>query len=346
MNVYPVPQMRRQPPAVTVRKSRRHVWHQIGLVLIGLVLIWLLATVAALMNKTYTTPISELRSGKVGYCLDNYHNRKLPNSLADVWQCNGSPAQNWLVTAGSVRQPDGYCLAVNSRNRVVVQICHKTAAQQWSRDGGGLRNAANHLCLDVPGGLSGRQLVTSLCGNLASVNLSWTVSTWRGSLLSISSPPCRQRVLGQRVACYAQRQWLAWETEPALHRSLLNAYTDGNAYEEWCADFVSYVYAESGAPFINGERAGWDEYNANNIQYMGFIKHPANSGYIPQPGDVAYFNYTGGHVEIVVAGGRHPEFIYGDSGTIDPLTGNGTMAKNGLTSDGSAGQVQYYLSPL
>ena len=347
MNVQTVPAMRRYVPEKSPRQVRTtHVWHQIILLLVGLVLIWLFADVASLVNKTYTAPIGELRSGKYGYCLDDYHDLKPPNARAEIWQCNGSPAQNWLLLAGYIRQARGYCLAVSGRNQVVIQACHKTGSQQWVRDGGGLRNVANHQCLDVPEGRSGQALVTVACGNLASVNQSWTEATWHGPPLSITSPLCQQKLLGQRVACYAQRQWLAWETEPGLHRILLNAYTDGNSYEEWCADFVSYVYAEAGAPFANGERSGWDEYNANYIQYMGFIKHSASGSYIPQPGDVAYFDYTGGHVEIVVTGGKHPTFIYGDSGTIDPLTGNGTMAKNSLMSDGSSGSVQYYLSPL
>jgi hypothetical protein len=146
------------------------------------------------------------------------------------------------------------------------------------------------------------------------------------------------------VACYAERQWAAWQAGSSNHQALLTDYTDGNSYEEWCADFVSYVYREAGYPFTNGERDGWDEYDADNIQYMGLTMHAA-SNYTPQPGDIAYFDYPGGHVEIVVAGGPHPTFIYGDSNTIDPTINNGDMNEDSLTSDGAAGQVMYYLSP-
>jgi len=78
---------------------------------------------------------------------------------------------------------------------------------------------------------------------------------------------------------------------------------------------------------------------------MGFTQHYANTGYIPKTGDVAYFNYNGGHVEIVVSGGSKPTFVYGNSATIDPTTGNGEMEANTETSDGSLGQLVYYLSP-
>jgi hypothetical protein len=139
-------------------------------------------------------------------------------------------------------------------------------------------------------------------------------------------------------------QWALWQANPNGHTGLLTQFTDGNSYEEWCADFVSYVYKISGYPFQNGERDNWDEYNANNLVNLNFTVHNAGS-YIPKPGDIAYFDYSGGHVELVVTGGSHPTFIYGDSGTTDPMTGNGEMNEDTLTNDGSAGSVQYYLSP-
>ena len=149
---------------------------------------------------------------------------------------------------------------------------------------------------------------------------------------------------GQVVACEAAKQWITWQTGTPSHNALLNDYSDSNGYEEWCADFISYIYQEAGHPFTNGERNGWDEYLAGNIQYQGFTYHDA-ANYLPQTGDVAYFDYSGGHVEIVAVGGPKPIFIYGDSGTTDPSTGNGQMAENTITDDGTEGQVIYYLSP-
>jgi cell wall-associated NlpC family hydrolase len=146
------------------------------------------------------------------------------------------------------------------------------------------------------------------------------------------------------VACYAEKEWTTWQSGGISHDTLLNSYTNGSPDEEWCADFVSYVYKEAGYPFTQGSSNGWDENNANYIQYMGFAMHSASSGYVPKPGDIAFFNYNAGHVEIVVSGGSHPTFIYGDSATIDPTTGNGQMKANTILSD-SDGQIVYYLSP-
>ena len=158
--------------------------------------------------------------------------------------------------------------------------------------------------------------------------------------------------LRSRIAAIALSQ-LGYRTDPpdtycnrysAYWYAGINDCGNANKDEEWCADFVSYVYKQAGYPFLYGERDGWDEYYAPNIQNQGFIYHSAAS-YIPHAGDVAFFDYNGGHVEIVAVGGSKPIFIYGDSGTIDKTTGNGDMAENTITNDGYAGQVIYYLSP-
>jgi hypothetical protein len=281
-------------------------------------------------------------------CLDDYHGQLKSGSIVDSWTCNGTQSQAWSFSGNLISLKNKYCLAVTTDNKTVIERCSVTAHNQsWSRDGVGLVNNGNHRCLSLPAGKTKVQLITASCSQLTSVNESWTPDYWSGKpLAQMSSPACDQATIGARVACDAEKQWLAWQTEPTLHSVLLNYYTAGNPYEEWCADFVSYIYNEAGAPFKYGERGnGWDEYNANNIRYMGFTYHPANGTYLPQPGDVAFFDYAGGHVEIVAKGGPHPTFIYGDSGTIDPYTGNGNMAENQIVNDGSAGHLMYYLSP-
>jgi hypothetical protein len=145
------------------------------------------------------------------------------------------------------------------------------------------------------------------------------------------------------VGCYAIKDWIDWTSHPNDHVALLNNYTGGASYEEWCADFVSYVYKQAGYPFNNGNYSGWDENIASAISNQGFTIQ--NSSYIPKAGDVAYFDYPGGHVEIVIAGGPKPTFIYGNSATIDPTTGNGQMAANTIVNQGSFGQLLYYMSP-
>ena len=313
------------------------------------ILIW---GVSDLSNSAFVhaqTNQPEIAADIGGYCLDDFHSQTKPGSLVDSWQCNGTFAQNWSVINNRLVNNGHYCLGVNG-SKVVMNSCGVSNKQQitWVRDVVGFQNQANHQCLSLPYGKTNLALITASCNKLTTINESWTPTFWHGAAINQSSSPiCNQASLGLRVACFAQRQWVAWQSEPKLHPVLVNYYTDGNSYEEWCADFVSYIYAEAGAAFSGGERGsnGWDQYNANDIQYMGFNYHAASSGYVPNPGDVAYFDYPGGHVEIVVKGGAHPTFIYGDSGTIDPITGNGNMAKNQILGVANSGSVIYYLSP-
>ena len=327
------------------RRQNGFVRLAILLVLIGL-LFYATFSVLSFGHASADAPQPQVRSALGDNCLDDYHGSTKSGSIVVAWQCNGTTSQHWMFNAGHIKLNGKYCLT-GSKDRVVLQTCNNSSSQQWERNGVGLKNRQSGKCLSLPHGKTGVQLILSGCNKLTSINESWTPDSWLGLPLSeVSSPICKQTKLGERVACNAERQWLAWQTEPKLHHVLLSDYSDGNAYEEWCADFVSYVYKQSGAAFSGGERGnGWDEYNANNIRYMGFTYHAAGSGYVPKPGDVAYFNYSGGHVEIVIKGGKHPTFIYGDSGTIDPITGNGDMAENQITSDGNNGSLQYFLSP-
>lgn len=345
MNVRPIPQRRTIEQSVADKKPK-HYFRLAAMIGLAGILIWLSISVVGLGRASADSPQPQISSGVTGdYCIDDYHGNTKPGSIVDSWQCNGTSSQKWSVSHNNIKLMSKYCLAEITA-KLVVNKCDGSKNEQWVRRGVGFKNLADNNCLSLPSGKTSVQLVTTSC-NSSSLNQVWTPNDWPGLPMSqISSPACNQRTLGQRVACYAKRQWLAWQTEPSLHNILINEYTDGNSYEEWCADFVSYIYREAGAPFVAGERGnGWDEYNANNIQYMGFTYHAVNSGYVPKPGDVAYFNYSGGHVEIVVSGGAHPTFIYGDSGAKDPYTHNGDMAENQLTSDGSSGQLMYYLSP-
>jgi hypothetical protein len=301
---------------------------------------------------SHTNSIPEIRSGIGSFCLDDHHDGKGINSAVDIWTCNGTKSQGFVLSFNKIKHlasnPPGQCLGVlnsgkTGGDKLVLNNCSKDASQNWAVDQDGLENTKSSLCLNSPSDKIGTNLVLGSCNNLSTTNKAWAQDIWtnnNGNYINCARLSSR----GQKVACFAQYQWSTWQSQPSLHSAMLNDYTDGNSYEEWCADFVSYVYKEAGYPFDNGERDGWDEYDANNIQNMGFTYHSAAS-YVPRVGDVAFFDYPGGHVEIVVKAGMNPQFIYGDSGTTDPITNNGEMNENTLTNDGMYGQVTYYLSP-
>ena len=301
----------------------------------------------AVSHASAATPV--IRSGINGYCLDVHENRGTSNTPVDSWLCNGTAAQSWKVGGGTIMHNDTDCLSVLNNGTsigdlVVSNACDEAAGQVWLTDKDGYINPNSGLCLAVPQSQTGLELVLASCTNLSQPNETWTYKASSGTTINASTTDCITATTeGEKVACSAEKEWSIWQSDSPSHTELLNDYTNGYSYEEWCADFVSYVYKEAGFPFTGGESDGWDENIAANIQNMGFTIHPAAS-YIPEPGDVAYFNYPGGHVEIVVSGGKTPTFIYGNSSVIDPSTGNGEMATN-TTANDSNGQVLYYLSP-
>jgi hypothetical protein len=306
-----------------------------------------LVLVALLNHSSSAAPIPEVKATD-GRCLEIAKN--FNSVIADA--CTDDEAQSWSVVNTSITHDSTQCLGVQNDSqtngaKVTAAVCNQNApGQVWLREGSNFMNPNGGFCLSEPTSNTA-QVAVSSC-NLLAARQSWATSQSKSkNNQNVVPASCANKTKGQKIACVAAQQWNLWQTQASQHANLLNEYSDGNGYEEWCADFVSYVYRQAGYPLTNGERDGWDEYDANDMQYDGFTTHAADSNYVPQTGDVAFFNYPGGHVEIVLSGGKTPTFVYGDSAIVDPVTGNGTMAANTIQGDddGISGQVAYYLSP-
>lgn len=330
----------KQPIAAVPKRGRFFI------VKICAVFLFILASVCTFNYVHADSAPTEIRSGGASFwplCLSN-QNSNATSSAVGVSHCGGSSSEYWTTTDTTIQHGTD-CLSVENNgihagNKVVSDACSIDApGQVWLRDQTGYQNPNSGLCLAVPS--TGTQLIVASC-NTSSDMQTWTLINSSKNTVVTSS--CNNLPQGKKVACYAIKEWDNWQSKASNHTALLNVYSDGNGYESWCADFVSYVYKEAGYPFTNGERDDWNEYEADNIQYMGFTVHNVGD-YTPQPGDIAYFDYPGGHVEIVVSGGATPTYVYGDSSITDPTTGNGDMEANTITSDGNLGQIMYYLSP-
>lgn len=323
-------------PKTRFVNHHRPSW-KVGLVFVAVVFVSVIWHTAA---SRAASVLPAIQSGVSGYCLDLYRNSTAPGSVVGSWQCNHSVAQAWTVQPMSIRHGDT-CLSVQNNgthiaDKIVADPCSNQPGQVWLRERDGLMNPNSGMCLALPDNQTNEQLILVNCKLLGRPS-----ETWRS--VPDSTNACTG-TKGDKIACYAAREWQRWQAPGANHSALLTDYTDGYPYESWCADFVSYVYREAGYPFTGGEGDGWDENNALLIQDRGFTRHNPND-YMPKPGDVAFFNYEGGHVEIVVSGGPHPTFIYGNSAEKDPATGNGQMKANTVTDAGDDGQLMYYLSP-
>jgi len=90
---------------------------------------------------------------------------------------------------------------------------------------------------------------------------------------------------------------------------------NSNTDEEWCADFAAWVWKQAGAEvtyelapgFLNSNSASFYLWGVNHGTW-----HPAGSGYVPQPGDVAVYGLnttadTADHVAIVTAATSNPD---------------------------------------
>ncbi|WP_406314302.1 lectin [Streptosporangium sp. NBC_01639] len=103
-------------------------------------------------------PRSGAISGLSAKCLDADPATGANGAQVRLWDCNGTPAQQWTVSSdGSIRAL-GRCLDVSQSARVngsKVQLwdCNGTGAQQWWPKSGGttLVNSPSGRCLDVPG---------------------------------------------------------------------------------------------------------------------------------------------------------------------------------------------------
>jgi hypothetical protein len=136
----------------------------------------------------------------------------------------------------------------------------------------------------------------------------------------------------QRIVAIAKSQ-VGYSTDPA--NSYCNKYSatwqagtpgcpDGNYQEEWCADFAAWAWARAGVHFTYGYRPG--EINGAAVSFYEWALandewHPATSGYVASPGDVAVYGLSLGavpsavHVAVVTAdppGQRGPDVVNGD----------------------------------
>lgn len=309
--------------------------------LFTLVVLFMFALVGSFKSAAthaYAVSPNSIKSGISGNCLDVMNNSSALGAAVNNYPCNGSDAQNWTVNTVTIKHA-GLCLSVandsaKAGSKISLASCDQAPGQVWLADHGDLYNPNARLCLVDPQNELSKQLALGSCS-------SGQGAQWQSPMLTLSCSNISGR--GAKVACYAESDWETWQSGNVSHEQLLNAYTDGAPYEEWCADFVSYVYKQAGYPFVNGEADGWDENVASDVQNQGFTQKSLS--YQPAPGDVGYFDYVGGHVEIVISGGSHPTFIYGDSATIDPTTHNGDMEANTIMQDGNRGGITYYLTP-
>lgn len=234
------------------------------------------------------------------------------------------PEANWVSFLGSYNSPVWY-------GKAVLQYYDAYVAQP------GASVQGPPTTLIIPG-----------CGQSASVDC---------SLPNTATTGLSQ--IRQTVVCLAQGELALWKSQPdylSKYPAFIYAQTgflkySNGAYEEWCADFVSWIYKQAGYSF--DFNSNWQVGYVPNIQQMGknnnkFHLHIVGDGYSPRPGDLAIYDV--GHVNMLVAvNGSATTYIGGDQtgvgqpehtyGTQKPPSGSVVSAINGN------GGITAYVSP-
>jgi hypothetical protein len=127
--------------------------------------------------------------------------------------------------------------------------------------------------------------------------------------------------LRQTVICLTENELAFWKSQPGyphpdFSQSGYYKYSQ-NRQEEWCADFVSWIYEKAGYPLQPDPT--WNVSYVPNIQSIGqqntqFHWHPQGSNYKPKPGDLAI--HGSNHVNIFISSiGGTSQYIGGDQGS-------------------------------
>lgn len=111
-------------------------------------------------------------------CVDDASSSTTDGNHVQIWTCNNTYAQDWIVAGDGTVRTLGKCLDVDhsgTTNGTLIQLwtCNGTGAQQWTAGANGsLINPQSKLCLDDPGSTTttGTQLQLYTCNGTAAQN--------------------------------------------------------------------------------------------------------------------------------------------------------------------------------
>jgi beta-glucanase (GH16 family) len=120
-------------------------------------------------------------TGIGGKCVDVAGSNTANGTAVQLWDCNGTGAQQWTIGTDATVRALGKCLDVSgggTANGTVVQLwdCNGTGAQRWTPNAArDIVNPQANKCLDATGNSSanGTRLQIWTCGGTA--NQKWTV---------------------------------------------------------------------------------------------------------------------------------------------------------------------------
>ena len=119
-------------------------------------------------------------TGLAGKCVDVAGANSANGTAVQLYDCNGTGAQNWNVVGNGQIQALGKCLdaaSAGTANGTVIQLwdCNGTGAQNWTVSGANdIVNVASNRCLDVSGNSSANGTRLQLWDCSGGANQKWT----------------------------------------------------------------------------------------------------------------------------------------------------------------------------
>ncbi|MGR3875279.1 lectin [Streptomyces graminifolii] len=150
------------------------------------------ATAASAAPPSYAGDTTAPASPRIGpitsavasnLCVDDANSSTTDGSHVQLWTCNSTYAQDWIVAGDGTVRSLGKCLDVDhsgTTNGTLIQLwtCNGSGAQQWTAGANGsLINPQSKLCLDDPNSTTttGTQLQLYTCNGSAAQN--WKLPT-------------------------------------------------------------------------------------------------------------------------------------------------------------------------
>ncbi|WNI14536.1 ricin-type beta-trefoil lectin domain protein [Actinacidiphila sp. ITFR-21] len=121
-----------------------------------------------------------IHSGYADKCVDVAAAGTANGTAIQLYDCNGTTAQNWTVVSDGSLQALGKCLdvtAAGTANGTTIQLydCNGTGAQKWHKSGSTLINDASGRCLDATGPSSANGTRLQIWDCFGSTNQQWTL---------------------------------------------------------------------------------------------------------------------------------------------------------------------------
>jgi chitinase len=121
-----------------------------------------------------------VRSGYANKCVDIAAANSANGTAVQLYDCNGTTAQNWTVAGDGSLQALGKCMdvtAAGTANGAKVQLydCNGTAAQKWHKSGSTLVNDGSGRCLDATGPSSANGTRLQIWDCAGGTNQQWTL---------------------------------------------------------------------------------------------------------------------------------------------------------------------------